>query len=64
MVKGKGADSSSLKLNLTDPCRILYSTVPVPLLRDAIGRQAGSTVSVYARVQCPEPKTGQKKVQL
>ena len=30
MVKGKGTDSSSLKLNLTDPCRTLYSTVPVP----------------------------------
>ena len=26
--------------------------MPVPLLRDAKPRQAGSTVSVYARVQC------------
>ena len=28
-----------------------------------LGRQAGSTVSVYAQVQCREPKTGQQKVQ-
>ena len=86
-----------------------YSTVPVPLLRDArpagwvtcysicastmpraqnmtgkgslllwrrftfpifqyhcwgmLGWRAGSTVSVYAQVQCREPKTGQQKVQ-
>ena len=33
------ADSSSVKLNLTDPCRTAYSTVPVQLLRDA--RPAG-----------------------
>ena len=29
-----------------------------------LGRQAGSPVSVYVRVQCREPKTGQQKVQL
>ena len=29
-----------------------------------LGQRAGSTVSVYAQVQCPEPKTGQQKVQL
>ena len=28
-----------------------------------LGRRAGSTVSVYAQVQCREPKTGQQKVQ-
>ena len=26
-------------------------------------RRAGSPIVVYARVQCPEPKTGQEKVQ-
>ena len=26
------------------------------------GRQAGSTIAVYARVQCQEPKKGQEKV--
>ena len=40
-----------------------YSTVPVPLLRDAIGRQAGSPVSIFVQVQCRWPKTGQEKVQ-
>ena len=33
------ANSSSVKLNLTDPCCTVYSTVPVQLLRDA--RPAG-----------------------
>ena len=27
-----------------------------------LGRQAGSPIAVYARVQCGEPKTGQEKV--
>ena len=40
-----------------------YSTVPVPLLRDTRPAGHGSTVSVYARVQCREPKTGHLKVQ-
>ena len=42
-----------------------YSTVPVPQLSDA--RPAGWVIcysTVYARVQCREPKTGQQKVQL
>ena len=34
--KGGDGDASSLKLNLTDPCRTAYSTVPVPLSRDAM----------------------------
>ena len=40
-----------------------YSTVLVSLLRDAIGRQAGSPVSIFVQVQCRLPKTGQEKVQ-
>ena len=55
------ADSSSVKLNLTDP----YRTVPCQYyigLRDARSR-SGSPIAVYARVQCQEPKTGQEKVQ-
>ena len=43
--RGEG-DASSLKLNLTDHCR----TMPVPLFIGMPGRQAGSSVSVYARV--------------
>ena len=27
------------------------------------GRRAGTSVAVYARVQCREPKTGKRKVQ-
>ena len=50
--KGEGGGSSSLKLNLTDPCRT----------RGMLGRRAGSTVPVYAQVQCREHKTGQQKV--
>ena len=52
--------ASLLKLNLTDPCRIVpcqYHCLGMP------GRQAGSPIAVCARVQCREPKTGQKKVQ-
>ena len=55
MVKGKGADSSFLKLNLTDPCRMAYSTVRI--LYCTVGRQAGSTVSVYVE----SPKQGSKR---
>ena len=51
--KRGGTGSSSLKLNLIYPCRAW----------GMLGRQAGATVSVYARVQCREPKTGQQKVQ-
>ena len=56
--KGGGGDAS-IKLNLTDPC------CKVPCQYHCLGmldRQAGSTVSVYARVQCRVPKTGQQKV--
>ena len=57
--RGEG-DASSLKLNLTDPCR----TVPCQYNgRGMPGRRAGSPIAVYARVQCQEPKTGQEKVQ-
>ena len=45
---------------VTDPSRIVpcqYHCWGMP------GRQAGSPIAVYARVQCREPKTGQKKVQ-
>ena len=52
--KRGGGGSSSFELNLTDPCRTW----------GMLGRRAGSTVSVYAQVQCREPKTGQQKVQL
>ena len=48
---------------ITDPCRTAYSNVPVPRLRDAAGRKAGSPIAVYARVHCQEPKIGQEKVQ-
>ena len=48
-----GGGSSSFELNLTDPCRTW----------GMLGWRAGSTVSVYAQVQCREPKTGQQKVQ-
>ena len=51
--KRGGGGSSSLKLNLTDPYRTW----------GMLGRRAGSTVSIYAQVQCREPKTGQQKVQ-
>ena len=63
MGKKKGVDASSIKLNLTDPCRT--NTVPVQWLRDA--RMAGWVTccsTVYARVQYREPKTGQLKVKL
>ena len=51
--KRGGGGSSSLKLNLTDPCR----TWGMP------GRWAVSTVSVCAStVQCRELKTGQQRV--
>ena len=57
--KGWG-DSSSLKLNLSDPCR----TVPCQYHGWGMpGQRAGSPIAVYA-VQCQEPKTGQEKVQL
>ena len=63
--KGEEDDASSPKLNLTDPSA--YSTMPVQLLRDARPKDwvtYCSTSTVYARVQCREPKTWQKKVQL
>ena len=58
--KGRGWYLFHVKLNLADPCR----TIPCQYhLWGMLGRQAGSTVSVYAQVQCREPKTGQQKVQ-
>ena len=56
----KGGVTSSLKLNLTDPCRIVscrYHCWGMP------GRQAGSPFAVNTQVQCREPKTGPEKVQ-
>ena len=51
-------NTSSIKLNLTDPCR----TVPVPQLRDA--RPAGwvTNCSISGSTM-QRPKTGQEKVQ-
>ena len=55
-----GANSSTVELNLTFHCR----TVPCQYHSSRMpGRQAGSPVTVYARVQRREPKTGQEKVQ-
>ena len=53
-----GGHASSLKLNLTDPWR----TVPCQYHGWGMpGRWAVSSIAVYARVQCREPKTGQEK---
>ena len=56
----EGGVTSSLKLNLTDPCRIVpcwYHCWGMP------GQRDGSPFAVYAQMQCREPKTGQEKVQ-
>ena len=47
--KGGKGDASSLKLNLTDPCHTVLCQYHC---LGMLGRQAGSTVLVYARVQC------------
>ena len=55
--KWQVADASSLKLNLTDPCRTVpcqYHSWGMP------GRRARSPIAVYARVQCRDPKQGRK----
>ena len=56
--KRVGGDSSSLKLNLTDPCHTVpcqYHSWGMP------GWQAGSPIAVYARIQCRGPKQGRKR---
>ena len=40
----------------------MYSTVPVPRLREAVP-VGWVPIAVYAQVQCREPKTVQEKVQ-
>ena len=63
ILRGNGRRVGLLYSNWTyiiDPCRTVpcqYHCWGMP------GRQAGSPIAVYARVQCREPKTGQKKVQ-
>ena len=58
MCKGRGPTLLLSNLTqLTPTVQYCASTT------EDIGRRAGSTVTVCARVQCREPKTGQHKVQ-
>ena len=52
MGKRERADASSLKLNLTDPCRTC-STVPVPRLRDA---SPAGWVKCFSICACTMPR--------
>ena len=54
----EGGNTSSLNLNLTDPCRPVlcqYHSWGMP------GRRAGSSIAVYTPVQCRDPKQGRKR---
>ena len=47
---GRGRQLTRLHSQIEPNWPLPYSTVPVSLLRDAIGRQAGSPVSIFVQV--------------